>query len=253
MRSYHEQDYYELLELTPDATQEEIAAAYSRLKSVFAESSSATFMLFGPDEAASMREMLEAAYSTLSDFASRVAYDSRLGIKRARPLVQTESTSSTSPMTLAAPAQEQEQFGQQPAAQFERQPQTIPEPAVAEVVAVKPEPADTGGDTAQRHPEWPRMVEGPPADLLSESMEYGGQVLTRLRENRGITIEAIAQRTKITMTHLRAIEANQYDRLPARVYVRGFVTQYARFLGLPSDRVAESYLQIYDRFFQNRT
>ena len=41
-------------------------------------------------------------------------------------------------------------------------------------------------------------------------------------------------------------------RLPARVYVRGFVTQYAKFLGLPAERVADSYLQIYDRFFQSR-
>jgi flagellar biosynthesis protein FlhG len=74
----------------------------------------------------------------------------------------------------------------------------------------------------------------------------------RLRESKGISLEQIAQRTKISMTHLRAIEANQYDKLPARVYVRGFVSQYAKYLNIPADRVCDSYLQIYDRFVQSK-
>ena len=41
-----------------------------------------------------------------------------------------------------------------------------------------------------------------------------------------------------------------HPELPARVYVRGFVSQYAKYLGLSAERVCESYLQIYDRFVQ---
>lgn len=94
------------------------------------------------------------------------------------------------------------------------------------------------------------MVSGPAPD---ENLEYSGGVLMRVRESKGISLEQIAQRTKISMTHLRAIESNQYEKLPARVYVRGFVSQYAKFLGLSPERVCDSYLQIYDRFVQSRS
>ena len=47
--------------------------------------------------------------------------------------------------------------------------------------------------------------------------------------------------TKINDQHLRSIEANQYDVLPAPVYLRGFLKQIARCLSLDPARVADSY------------
>lgn len=81
--------------------------------------------------------------------------------------------------------------------------------------------------------------------------QYSGTVLSQLRDQKGMDLETIAQRTKISLEHLHAIESNAYRDLPARVYVRGFVTQYAKCLGLPPNRVADSYLETYDRLIAN--
>ncbi|MCC6808287.1 MAG: helix-turn-helix domain-containing protein [Deltaproteobacteria bacterium] len=267
MGSYHEQDYYKLLEITPDATREEIEAAYERLKSVFEESSSATFMLFGGDEAASMRNMLEEAYQTLSDERLRERYDDSIGVKRERRESSssavamahaTSVTSTTTPIVDARIVEREPVETKAPETRPESKPEPKPieakppEPVVEAAPPAPPPAAEPSIEAAPPTPEAPSMVvSGPQA--LDANMEFSGGVLMRLRESKGISLEQIAQRTKISMTHLRAIEANQYDKLPARVYVRGFVSQYARFLSLPQDRVCESYLQIYDRFVQAKT
>ncbi len=72
--------------------------------------------------------------------------------------------------------------------------------------------------------------------------EYDGSRLRRARMHRGIEIQDIAQVTKVTTTYLQAIEEEAFDILPAAVYVRGFVTAYARAIGLDPKRVAESYI-----------
>jgi len=72
--------------------------------------------------------------------------------------------------------------------------------------------------------------------------EYGGARLRRTRMHRGFEIEDISQITKISGAHLHAIEEEAFDSMPAEVYVRGFVTAYARTIGLDGARVANSYM-----------
>ena len=55
----------------------------------------------------------------------------------------------------------------------------------------------------------------------------------------------ISQRTKISERHLRSIEEEKFADMPAAVYVRGFVTEYARMLRIDAHRVTESYLARY--------
>lgn len=72
--------------------------------------------------------------------------------------------------------------------------------------------------------------------------EYDGARLRRARMNRGIELEGVGQVTKVALVYLQAIEDEEFDRLPAGVYVRGFVTAYARAIGLDPDRVARSFM-----------
>lgn len=72
--------------------------------------------------------------------------------------------------------------------------------------------------------------------------DYDGPRLRRARMHRGFELEDIGQITKITLTHLQAIEDEAFDSLPAAVYVRGFVTAYARAIGLDPGRVTASYM-----------
>jgi flagellar biosynthesis protein FlhG len=66
--------------------------------------------------------------------------------------------------------------------------------------------------------------------------------LRRIREARAIEIGDIAQRTKIGAAHLRAIEEEHWEAMPALVYLRGFLTGYARFLKLDAEQVTRTYL-----------
>jgi len=90
-------------------------------------------------------------------------------------------------------------------------------------------------------------VPDPAAPAASqESIQIGepitGAALRRVREQRGIALEKIAEKSKIGLRYLQYIELDRYDELPARVYLRGFLLEYARALGLEPNRVADSYL-----------
>jgi flagellar biosynthesis protein FlhG len=69
-----------------------------------------------------------------------------------------------------------------------------------------------------------------------------GAVLRGVREKRGISLEKIAEKSKIGLRYLQYIEADRHKDLPARVYLRGFLQEYARALGLEPGKVADSYL-----------
>lgn len=74
---------------------------------------------------------------------------------------------------------------------------------------------------------------------------YTGEVLRRIRIARGVEIAEIAERSKVNPTYLEFIEAERFEELPAAVYVRGFLVEYARCVGLDPRRVAESYMARY--------
>jgi flagellar biosynthesis protein FlhG len=78
---------------------------------------------------------------------------------------------------------------------------------------------------------------------ISAETEFTGVLLTKVRESLGIEIEEIARRTKIAASHLRAIEAEEYQALPALVYTRGFLQQVAKCLELDPTQVTRTYLR----------
>lgn len=68
-----------------------------------------------------------------------------------------------------------------------------------------------------------------------------GEELRREREIRGISLKEIADATKISKRFLEAIEKNDHKSLPAPVFTRGFVREYARYLGLSADEMVNRY------------
>ncbi len=99
-----------------------------------------------------------------------------------------------------------------------------------------------------------RAVTIPPVqddkEFEQERFEFSGPQLRRIRKELNISIEEIASDTKINIRHLRNIEAEQYDLLPALVYVRGYVTLYARHLGIDRQEVVRQYIQRYREWQQ---
>ena len=78
---------------------------------------------------------------------------------------------------------------------------------------------------------------------LGPDTEFTGPLLRKVRESMGIDVTEIAQRTKIAKAHLVAIEEENFSALPATVYVRGFVSELAKFLKLDPVQVQRTFLR----------
>jgi cytoskeleton protein RodZ len=69
-----------------------------------------------------------------------------------------------------------------------------------------------------------------------------GEELRRQREIRGISLREIADSTKISGRFLEAIEKGDLKTLPAPAFTRGFIREYARYLGLVPDEIVDAYM-----------
>src|SRR3954471_6323020 len=84
------------------------------------------------------------------------------------------------------------------------------------------------------------MPDQEPQPQPSELASFGEE-LRREREIRGISLKEIADATKISKRFLDAIERNDHKTLPAPVFTRGFVREYARYLGLNTEEMGNRY------------
>ena len=72
-------------------------------------------------------------------------------------------------------------------------------------------------------------------------MEELGARLRTVREERGISLPEAEQATRIRRAFLEAIEEGRLDDLPGEVYARGFIRNYARYLGLDPDTLLQEH------------
>lgn len=178
MKNYLEENYYELLELSPQATTEQIHRAYEHAKRTFSEDSLASYSLFTAEDRSKLLERIEQAYRVLMNESTRRKYDRELEL--AQGLSAVPSTSAS-------------QNGFCP-------PPVLPDP-------------------------------------------FNGKDLRRIREYQGLSLEMIASRTRIHLPYLEYIETDRYEKLPHEVYLRSYLIQYARMIGLDPARVTEGYLR----------
>ena len=71
-----------------------------------------------------------------------------------------------------------------------------------------------------------------------------GSALRRARHERGVTIDEACRDTRIRREFIRALEAEDFDRLLGDVYVRGALRSYSTYLGLPAESVISAYERI---------
>ncbi len=89
---------------------------------------------------------------------------------------------------------------------------------------------------------------GATAAVRKEAAEievFDGATLKGVRERLGIDLGEVEFLTKISMQHIKNIEAGRYDVLPEEVFVRGYITSYAKCLGLDQSKVSTSFLSVY--------
>jgi flagellar biosynthesis protein FlhG len=197
MKTLAEMSHYEVLEVAPDSSPEELERAYRLARATYAEDSLAVYSIFGEEDSSALRERIELAYRVLTDSQQRTVYDTSLDSEVAR--------------------EDEIKIALDLAVEDEAVPQPPPEVA-REVTEFDAFEEEDGG-------------------------RIDGAWLRRFRLRLGVEIERIAAVTKINPTYLRYIEDERFQDLPAPVYVRGFVSAYARCIGLDPGRVVSAYME----------
>lgn len=79
---------------------------------------------------------------------------------------------------------------------------------------------------------------------LPQQHEYQhlGTYLRDLREHFALDVAEVARRTHIRAKYIQAIEDEQLDALPGKVYARGYVVTYAEFFNLAAEDFANQYM-----------
>ena len=77
---------------------------------------------------------------------------------------------------------------------------------------------------------------------VNAAVEFGA-VLRDARERRGVSLQELADNTKIAASVLRDLEDGTVVRLPGGLYSRAFVRAYARDVGLDPNEMVEAFLQ----------
>jgi cytoskeletal protein RodZ len=74
-------------------------------------------------------------------------------------------------------------------------------------------------------------------------MDYESNTLPlrTIRQNRGISLEEIAQSTKISVRLLEAIENCEFSKLPGGIYNTSYIRQYARAIDYDENQILDEY------------
>jgi len=68
-----------------------------------------------------------------------------------------------------------------------------------------------------------------------------GQLLREAREKKGLSLAEVEEKTKIRQAQIEALEEENFEELPAGIYRKGLLRNYALYLGLNLKEVMTSY------------
>ncbi|MFZ4688545.1 MAG: helix-turn-helix domain-containing protein [Polymorphobacter sp.] len=78
-------------------------------------------------------------------------------------------------------------------------------------------------------------------ELPESGAKRTGAMLSAGRIAAGLELVDVARETRVPLRHLKALEADRHDELPALPYAIGFVKAYARAIGLDPESVAAQF------------
>jgi curved DNA-binding protein CbpA len=233
-------NYYELLEISPDVSQAEVAKAYQKAKQTYDIDNPALYSMFSPEEARELLKLIDEAYTVLGNGSNRRDYDQSLGLA-VRPAGQPAN-----------------QPKQQSSAKNESAPKKSEQVAPTVTVVVPPQRNERDQSVQRVETKRPTSdsntgktqlstytIDKDTEAQISNISEFNGASLEKIRLYKNISLEKMSELTRISRTYLTAVEANDYKNLPAAVFVRGFIVQIARALGLDEKKVAASYMELF--------
>ena len=81
--------------------------------------------------------------------------------------------------------------------------------------------------------------------VLMADREQFGMRLRREREKRGISLDGLAETTKVGVDLWIGLEQNDLSRWPQGIFARAFVRDYAKAIGLDADAVVDEFCRHY--------
>jgi len=81
----------------------------------------------------------------------------------------------------------------------------------------------------------------PQEQLRAEKLAHVGIELRLKRQEKGLSLEQVAAKTRIRRRLLQAIEEGKLDELPEPIYIQGLIKQYAEALGLNGTELASTF------------
>jgi DnaJ-class molecular chaperone len=210
MKIYQEKNNYELLEIHPDVAPTEIRHAYKILFDLYQDESIATYSFFSEKERNEILSSLEKAYLTLIDPESRKIYDRNLielgGLKE-------EGTSSN----------------------HKKNPSSIYDFKKTHLQ----------GLVTIRNPEElkHRASQNQVIKNILDQDTINGSDIKKIRTELKITLEEIAEATKVRIEMLRIIEEDNHELFLPMVYMTGFLKSYARYLQLDENAVLNGFIK----------
>lgn len=76
-------------------------------------------------------------------------------------------------------------------------------------------------------------------------MSNVGELLQHARKEKEWTLQRVSEKTKIRIKHLQALEDEAWDKLPGLPYIKGFLKNYSRVLGLDPEHVLAVFRRQY--------
>lgn len=104
-------------------------------------------------------------------------------------------------------------------------------------------PLDTGGiaESSPGHGEGRDYLESPSHEPTLQSGADIGEALRAIREHRGLTLDDLAEATRVRASFLEALENLRLDKLPSRPFTIGYIRAYAEALGLDAEAAVERF------------
>lgn len=222
-------NYYEVLEIPHNAKAEEIYYSYQRAKAAYSNDSLALYSLISAEECRNILNLVDEAYTILSDPSKRKMYDEARGFNQQNTIDYSPNLfyQGTKDNFIKSPS-----LNSFPKVETPKAPtgeSTIPSSSMNKLVA-------------QQRFSLDYVVNEDFEKEIEATTDFSGEFLQKIREYKNITIERLADMTKVSPMNLRYIESESFSKLPAPVYVRGFVFQYAKCLKLKPEVVANSFV-----------
>jgi curved DNA-binding protein CbpA len=226
MKPIKSQDYYEILSIPRHASQEDIRRAFELCKHTYQEDSLATYSLFSEEENKVLFALMSQAYEILNDPSSRREYDHYHAQKEGRSSDEKEGERMVASMIGLGSQTQRDSAPPAKSARKAKAPAARDRPRTQKKTKAPPT-----ADTVARDEKFIESVS-----------TFTGQVLKKFRNMKGISLEELSEQTKIRKTYIQYLEEEEYEFLPAPVYIKGFINIIAAVLGLPAQRVADDYM-----------